>query len=114
VGALVSATAIWGSTFVVTKASLAMRPASFLSWRFGLAAVVLVLARPSRTWLLTSSDRRRALLLGALLGAGFLLQTTGLQTTSAGVSGFLRSACLRWVWLCSATTVSPQCRAGRG
>ncbi len=90
VGGLVAATAIWGSTFVVTKASLAgMRPASFLTWRFGIAAAVLVLARPSRAWLLTSSDRRRALLLGVLLGAGFLLQTTGLQSTSAGVSGFL-------------------------
>jgi len=90
VGALVAATAIWGSTFVVTKASLAgMGPASFMSWRFGIAAAVLVLGRPSRTWLLTSSDRGRALLLGVLLGAGFLLQTSGLQSTSAGVSGFL-------------------------
>ena len=37
-----AATAVWGSTFVVTKGSLqGMAAPSFLTWRFGIAAVVL-------------------------------------------------------------------------
>jgi drug/metabolite transporter (DMT)-like permease len=88
--ALVGATAVWGSTFVVTKQSLAqMAPATFLAWRFGLAATVLVLARPAKMLALSPRDRRAGLVLGVLLGAGFLLQTIGLQSTAAGVSGIL-------------------------
>jgi drug/metabolite transporter (DMT)-like permease len=88
--ALVGATAVWGSTFVVTKQSLEqLAPATFLAWRFGLAAVVLVLARPAKVRGLSQRDRRAGLVLGLLLGAGFLLQTIGLQTTASGVSGLL-------------------------
>jgi drug/metabolite transporter (DMT)-like permease len=87
---LLAATAVWGSTFLVTKVSLpGMSPASFLLWRFGLAAVVLVVARPGRLRGLSRLERRHGLLLGVFVGAGFLLQTTGLQQTPAGVSGFL-------------------------
>jgi drug/metabolite transporter (DMT)-like permease len=88
--ALLAATAVWGSTFLVTKVSLpGMSPASFLLWRFGLAAAVLVVARPGRLRGLSKLERRHGLLLGVFVGAGFLLQTTGLQQTPAGVSGFL-------------------------
>jgi drug/metabolite transporter (DMT)-like permease len=88
--ALVAATVVWGSTFLVTKEALGTTPAaSFLVWRFGLAAVVLALVRPGGVGGLTPDDRRRGLLLGAFLGAGFLLQTLGLRGTAAGVSGFL-------------------------
>lgn len=88
--ALVAATAVWGSTFVVTKQSLQqITPATFLAWRFGIAATVLVAIRPARVRALTSRERRQGVALGLLLGSGFLLQTIGLQSTSAGVSGFL-------------------------
>ena len=91
--ALVTATAVWASTFLVTKQSLdAMAPAAFLTWRFGAAAVVLVLVSHRQVVALDRVDRRRATLLGVLLGAGFLLQTTGLLTASAGLSGFLTGA----------------------
>lgn len=91
--ALVAATAVWGSTFIVTKDSLdELDPASFLSWRFGIGAVVLLLVRPRAVTLLTRPDRRRSAALGVALAAGFLLQTTGLQHTLAGVSGFLTGA----------------------
>ena len=44
-----AATAVWGSTFVVTKGSLQdLAPAAFLVWRFGIAAVILMAARPAR------------------------------------------------------------------
>ena len=88
--ALLLATAAWGSTFVVTKSSLSeLAPASFLLWRFGLAAVVLLVVSARRASALSATDLRRGVWLGVFLGAGFLLQTTGLQDTSAGVSGFL-------------------------
>jgi drug/metabolite transporter (DMT)-like permease len=88
--ALVGATAVWGSTFAVTKGSLTeLDPASFLTWRFGIAAVGLLVVRPRSLARLTPGERRRAALLGAALAAGFLLQTTGLRDTPAGVSGFL-------------------------
>lgn len=89
-GALLLATAAWGSTFVVTKSSLGeLAPATFLLWRFGVAAVVLLAVSARRSLALSPTDRRRAVLLGLFLGGGFLLQTTGLQHTSAGLSGFL-------------------------
>ena len=89
VAALVGATVVWGSTFVVTKHSLTdMAAALFLTWRFGLAALVLLTA-PGRVRALSAKEWRRGLLLGTLLGSGFLLQTVGLKDTPAGVSGFL-------------------------
>jgi drug/metabolite transporter (DMT)-like permease len=89
-GALIGATVIWGSTFVVTKRSLAeMTPEVFLAWRFGLAAVVLLALRPRRVRLLSGRDRWRSGVLGLLLAGGFMLQTFGLERTSAGLSGFL-------------------------
>ncbi|WP_353509724.1 DMT family transporter [Intrasporangium sp.] len=93
IAALVAATAVWGSTFIVTKDSLdELDPASFLTWRFGIGAVVLLLVRPRAVTLLNRADQRRSAALGVALAAGFLLQTTGLQHTLAGVSGFLTGA----------------------
>ena len=88
--ALIAATAVWGSTFVVTKQSLAqIAPATFLAWRFGIAAAALVAIRPAKVRALSSRERREGIVLGLLLGSGFLLQTIGLQSTASGVSGFL-------------------------
>ena len=58
--ALLAATLVWGSTFLVTKASLAdLNPSSFLLWRFGVAAIVLV-----------ATGYRRVLALTAVLNTG--------------------------------------------
>jgi drug/metabolite transporter (DMT)-like permease len=51
--------------------------------------VVLFAVSARRTRALSRTDRWRGVVLGVLLGGGFLLQTTGLQHTSAGLSGFL-------------------------
>jgi drug/metabolite transporter (DMT)-like permease len=103
-GSLLAATAIWGSTFVVTKESLAdLSPASFLTWRFGIAGVVLLLARPRNVGRLTPAERRRGVLLGSVLAAGFLLQTTGQLHTLAGVSGFLTGAAVIFTPVVAAT-----------
>jgi len=88
--ALTAATATWGSTFIVTKRTLDdLAAPSFLTWRFGIAALVLVLARPGRVRSLTATQVRHGCLLGAFLATGFLLQTTGLLAVSATTSGFL-------------------------
>ncbi|GAA2168832.1 DMT family transporter [Pedococcus bigeumensis] len=102
--ALLAATAIWGSTFVVTKRSLTdLSPPSFLLWRFGLAAGVLVLARPRCVARLSRAERRQAVLLGVALAGGFLLQTFGLLHTLAGVSGFLTGAAVIFTPVVAAT-----------
>jgi drug/metabolite transporter (DMT)-like permease len=88
--ALVAVTAVWGSTFVVVKDSVERIPVTdFLTWRFALAALAMLLIRPRAVAGLGPSGRRAGLLLGLALGTGYLLQTLGLQTTSAAVSGFI-------------------------
>ena len=59
------------------------------SRRFGIAAVILLVLAPRRWLRLSRRDVRRGLIIGVFLGSGFLAQTTGLQQTSAAVSGFL-------------------------
>jgi drug/metabolite transporter (DMT)-like permease len=87
---LTGATAVWGSTFVVTKGTLTgMAATGFLAWRFGIAAVVLALVWPDRLRAMTADDVRRGALLGIFLATAFLLQTTGLRDISAASSGFL-------------------------
>ncbi len=84
---------MWASTFLVTKQSLgSIGPAAFLTWRFGVAAGILLLVSHRQVREMTRADVRRATVLGALLGGGFLLQTNGLLTASAGLSGFLTGA----------------------
>lgn len=105
--ALIAATAVWGSTFVVTKQSLQqLEPATFLAWRFGIAALVLVGVHPARLRALSSRERREGLALGLLLGSGFLLQTIGLQSTSSGVSGFLTGTAVILTPVAAATLYS--------
>ena len=88
--ALVGVTAVWGSTFVVVKDAVDRMPVSdFLTWRFALAALAMLLLRPRSVAALPRSGRRAGLVLGLALGAGYLFQTLGLQTTSAAVSGFI-------------------------
>jgi drug/metabolite transporter (DMT)-like permease len=88
--ALVGVTAIWGSTFVVVKDAVGRMPVTdFLTWRFGLAALVMLLLRPRSVAALGPAGRRAGVIVGVALGVGYLLQTLGLQHTSAAVSGFI-------------------------
>ena len=88
--ALLAVTAVWGSTFVVVKDAVGQMPVTdFLTWRFALASLAMVVLRPSAVRRLSPAGRRVGVLLGVALGAGYLLQTLGLQSTPAAVSGFL-------------------------
>lgn len=88
--ALLGVTAIWGSTFVVVKDAITELPVTdFLTWRFGIAALVMLALRPRAIAGLSPAGRRAGLIVGVALAAGYLLQTLGLQHTSAAVSGFI-------------------------
>lgn len=87
---LLSVTAVWGSTFLVVKDAVERMPVTdFLTWRFALAALAMLLIRPRAVASVGASGRRAGMALGLALGAGYLLQTLGLQSTGAAVSGFI-------------------------
>ncbi|MBX6350265.1 MAG: DMT family transporter [Clostridia bacterium] len=95
---LFALTIAWGTTFVLVKDTLAsLSPWTFLSARFALAAVLLFAIEgvgralsPDRSG---GAEGRRTLgagvAIGALLFAGYALQTWGLTTTTPARSGFL-------------------------
>ena len=84
------AAAVWGVAYVVVSDALHhLPPADFLAWRFAVAVGVLALLRPREVRALTPTAVRTGALVGLPLAAGYLLQTVGLITTSAAVSGFL-------------------------
>jgi drug/metabolite transporter (DMT)-like permease len=88
--ALLSVTAIWGSTFVVIKDATETIPVTdYLAVRFTIAAVGLWLLAPRSVARLSPEVRRKAMVLGVAYGAAQLLQTTGLTLVSASVSGFI-------------------------
>lgn len=81
---------MWGSTFVVIKDLTTTIPVTdLLAVRFGIAAVGLWLLAPRSVARLGPELRRKAMLLGLVYGAAQLLQTWGLTTVSASVSGFI-------------------------
>ena len=87
---LLGVTATWGSTFFLFKDVNTRVPvADFLSLRFLLAAVVLTVVMPRAMSSLSDAERRQGIVLGAVYGVAQVLQTSGLQHTSASVSGFV-------------------------
>lgn len=83
-------TLIWGLTFVIVKDAVAQVPVmTFLAWRFGVGAVALL---PLSFRGLRKAGRREWIagaLIGASLFAGYVLQTAGLQWTTASKTGFI-------------------------
>lgn len=87
---LLAVTAAWGSTFFMLKGVLERVPAAdFLAVRFAVATLVLAAIAPQAVRRLSPRARRQGVALGLVFGAGQLLQTVGLETTSASVSGFV-------------------------
>jgi drug/metabolite transporter (DMT)-like permease len=86
---LLAMTAVWGSTFFMIKDVVARMPvADFLAVRFAVAALAMLALFPRHVWRLGRSGIGRGLALGAVYGAGQLLQTRGLQLIAPSVSGF--------------------------
>ncbi|MFM6851764.1 MAG: DMT family transporter [Terrabacter sp.] len=87
---LVALTAVWGSTFFLIRDLVeTIPPVDFLAVRFSLSAVIMVAVfwRPLRA--LTRRQLLTGVGLGALYGLAQILQTQGLATTPASVSGFI-------------------------
>ena len=86
---------IWGTTFVIVKEAIREAPsAMFLALRFTLAAGALGLllaGQMGRIRRAAGGSWRWGTVAGIFLGAGYLLQTWGLETTTASRSAFLTS-----------------------
>jgi drug/metabolite transporter (DMT)-like permease len=88
--ALLGVAAIWGSTYVVVKDAVATMPVGdFLTWRFALATLAVLALRPRAILSLSPSGVGAGVVAGLTLAAAYGLQTVGLLTTPATVSGFI-------------------------
>ncbi len=88
--ALVGVTVVWGVTFLVVQNAISRMPVmDFLAWRFTIAALVMVVLRPQCVRGITANELRHGIILGLVLGSGYILQTFGLLSASAAVSGFI-------------------------
>ena len=87
---LIFVTFIWGFTFVTNQYVLKyMTVADLMAWRFTIAALVMLLARPKAIMALTPNQLAHGTVLGLLLGLGYLAQMVGLKGTTATASGFI-------------------------
>jgi len=88
--ALVLVTAVWGITFVQIKDALALYPLfAFLAVRFAIAVLVLAVPAAGRLRSLGAGGAVAGVGLGSLLGAGYALQTAGLDRTTVSAAGFV-------------------------
>jgi drug/metabolite transporter (DMT)-like permease len=106
IAALVSVAVAWGLSFVVIKDGLAdVSPGTLVGWRFGIAAAGLALLRPQSILIMDRQTLRSGVLLGLLLGLGFLLCAYGMRTTSVVAAAFIVGATVvftpmvAWLWL---------------
>ena len=87
---LVAVTAIWGSTFFLIKDLVARMPvADFLAVRFLIAALAMAVLFHRPLLRLSRREWQQGMALGAIYGIAQLLQTSGLEHTSASISGLL-------------------------
>ncbi len=89
-GLLLSVSVIWGSAFVIMKDTLHRQDVySFLACRFLLAALVMAVLRPAAFKHFNKQLLFRGIVLGILLGCGYIFQTFGLTLTSVAKTGFI-------------------------
>ena len=87
---LVGVTILWGATFAFIKNEMVdTQPSVFVALRFGIASLLGLLLWHGNLRRLDARTRRRGVVLGLLYGTGFLLQTVGMQHTTASASAFV-------------------------
>jgi drug/metabolite transporter (DMT)-like permease len=87
---LIAVTAVWGVTFVQVKDAVAIYPLfAFLALRFAIASCALAVPGGGRLKTLGRDGTIGAAIAGTLLGAGYALQTAGLERTSVSSTGFI-------------------------
>jgi drug/metabolite transporter (DMT)-like permease len=83
-------TLVWGSTFVAVKiAMLEVGPLLLTGVRFGIACAIAIPIWHKEIRAIRFSVFKKGLVLGLLLSIGFILQTFGLQMTTASKTGFI-------------------------
>jgi drug/metabolite transporter (DMT)-like permease len=83
-------TFVWGSTFVTVKiAMMEVAPLLLTSVRFAIACAIAVPIWHKEIRAIRFSVFKKGLVLGLLLSIGFILQTLGLQMTTASKTGFI-------------------------
>ena len=89
-GAILLTTLIWGSTFSVARGVLDhWPPLTYLAVRMPLAALVFAALFPRQVFGASRAAWRAGATLGALMGVGFIGQTTGLLYTTPSKSAFI-------------------------
>lgn len=87
---LVSAAAVWGFTFPLVKDALRhIAPLEFLTIRFAIATVVLVVIWPRAAREALRTGRKAGLIVGGLLAVGHIFQNVGLERTLSTNAGFI-------------------------
>lgn len=100
---LLAVSATWGSSFPLTRVVLEqVSTPDFLAVRFTIATVVGLALFHRQVRALPRRVLVRGVILGALYGSGQLLQTEGLVTTPAAVSGFITGLYVVLTPLCAA------------
>ncbi|MEN9749396.1 MAG: hypothetical protein RL149_474 [Actinomycetota bacterium] len=88
--ALLAVALCWGAAFVLMKPAIEQQPIfDFLATRFTFAAAIMVAVRPSVIKKIDKDLLKTGLLVGSLLGLGYITQTIALQITTAAITGFL-------------------------
>ena len=88
--ALLTVAAMWGISFVWMKDILDQQDVySFLTSRFILAVIAMILIKPKVLALFTKELVIKGLITGMALGSGYIFQTLGLERTTPAITGFI-------------------------
>ena len=89
-GGLVGIAAVWGLTFVMVQDAIELLPTmTFLGYRFVPAALLVAIIFRRQLRELSAAGWRAGLVMGVFLTAGYVLQTLGLEETTASNTGFI-------------------------
>ena len=89
-GLLLLTALIWGSAFAVVKNTLdSFPPAAIIAMRYAIATLLTAVAFRKHLRGMTRGDVARGAMGGLLLAAAYIVQTIGLQFTTAGKNAFL-------------------------
>jgi drug/metabolite transporter (DMT)-like permease len=87
---LIGIAAIWGLTFTMVQDAVEQLPVlEFLGYRFTAAAVLVAVVFRRALRRLSQAGWRAGILMGVFLTASYVLQTFGLEYTSASNTGFI-------------------------
>lgn len=90
---LLFVTIIWGYAFVVVKNSVdAISPIYMVAMRFTLATIALMLIFHKNLRMIDKQYLKYGTVLGIMLGFAYMIQTVGIQYTTAGKNAFLTSS----------------------